>query len=75
MPTRKMKIVVIVGIVLFAAFVLSVAVIAHKKAYYVRDDGGATLLWHADEAYLFASTVDRGFQTSYLDLRLCDDPF
>ena len=63
-----MKIAATVGIVLFAASVVSIAVIAHQRAYYVRDDGGATLLWHADEAYLFVSTVDRGFQTSYLDL-------
>jgi hypothetical protein len=63
-----MKIAAAVFIVLFAASVVSIAVIAHQKAYYVRDDGGATLLWHADEAYLFVSTVDRGLQIRYIDL-------
>ncbi len=63
-----MKIAVTVGSILLAASVVSIAAIAHQKAYYVRDDGGATLLWHADEAYLSVTTVYRGFQTSYLDL-------
>jgi hypothetical protein len=39
---------------------------AFLKMYYIRDDGGATVLWNADEAYIFVVTAQRGFHLSYL---------
>ena len=41
--------------------------LAFSKIYYIREDSAGTLLWNANEAYLFMSVVRRGFRIGYLE--------
>lgn len=45
----------------------SLVVLTFSKIYYIREDSAGTLLWSADEAYLFMSVVRRGFRIGYLE--------
>jgi hypothetical protein len=56
------KLAVIVAVLGVVALVL-----ASRKIYFIRDDGGGSLLWNADEAYLFMDVSRRGASVSYLD--------
>ncbi len=48
-------------------FVLLVGVLASVDVYYRSDGGGVECaLWNADEAYLFANVIHRGYRFSYL---------
>ena len=44
----------------------AVAILASCQVYYAREDDSGTLLWNADEAYLFMSVARRGYHCSYL---------
>lgn len=45
----------------------SLVALAFSNIYYIREDSAGTLLWSADEAYLFMSVVRRGFRIGYLE--------
>ena len=61
--TRKKA---LAGLVVLVVLSSSIA-LAFSKIYYIREDSAGTLLWSADEAYLFMSVVRRGFGISYLE--------
>jgi hypothetical protein len=48
-------------------FIVMVGVLASVDVYYRSDGGGVECaLWNADEAYLFANVIHRGYRFSYL---------
>jgi hypothetical protein len=47
---------------------LVVSVLAVLKVHYVRDELNGSLLWNAQEAYLFLGVVEYGYTFSYLGL-------
>ena len=60
MPTKKKK---IFAVVVFTVVILA---LASFKMYYVRDDGGADIVWNKSKGYLFLSVVRRGYHFSYM---------
>jgi hypothetical protein len=62
---NKLKVTILAAVLVGVA-----AALVFGKAYFIRDDGGAELLWNSDEAYLFASVARRGTQVAYLEYPL-----
>ena len=50
-----------------AVVVIAMVALVFGKIYSVQDDGGGTLLWNGNEAYLFMGVSRRGFQIGYLE--------
>src|ERR1035438_3900 len=62
---NKLKVTILAAVLVGVA-----AALVFGKAYLIRDDGGAELLWNSDEAYLFASVARRGTRVAYLEYPL-----
>jgi hypothetical protein len=52
-----------VWILLLAGFLILLAI---NDIHFIRNDGGAYLLWNGNEADLFVHNYQRGFRISYL---------
>ena len=48
------------------AILLCIGALASMDTYVVRDAGSETVLWDSSEAYLFVSTIHRGYKFSKL---------
>src|SRR6266850_7567447 len=53
-------------VVVLFAIILAVGVLASMDTYVVRDSSSETVLWNSSEAFLFVSTVHRGYKFSKL---------
>jgi hypothetical protein len=56
---------IVITLIVLAAVVLSMSVL---KVYFVREEGGAALLWNGTKAYVFVGIVERGYRFTYLTL-------